>query len=107
VRISVKSKFSKSSESIWSDEIYHVTGVKGSTITLNDQLVKKANNLLKVNVAESSVNSIESNPINEVNKEARINRRVKKSGVDRNDDKSELVESVKSRVRNKKVVYDV
>ena len=45
------------------------------------------------------------NPIKESRKDARIDRVVKKSGVERNDDKSELVLAVKGRDRKKNQKY--
>jgi hypothetical protein len=104
VRIRTSGKFTKSSEPQWSDKVYRVTSVRGTTIDLDDDKTFKRTNLLKVPI---DAKDITTNVINEISKEARITRRVKKSGVERNDAQNEIIDVVKNRERKKKVIYDV
>ena len=47
------------------------------------------------------------NPVKKAHADSYIDRQVKKSGIDRNDEKSELVSAVKGRERKKTVKYDI
>ena len=59
VRIKIAGMFSKGSEPQYSDKVYTVETVRGSTIHLNDGEIKKRYNLLKVpRDTESSIKNI-------------------------------------------------
>ena len=119
MRLKIGGKFTKSSEPQWSDNIYKVTHINYNDITIDNGPVVRRNNLLIVPtsyvMAKNSNKEIKDdetlepyvNPIKHAQKEAYIDRNVKKSGVERNDDKSKLVEAVKGRERKKKVIHDV
>ena len=114
VRLKIGGKFTKSSEPQWSDNIYKVTNVNYNDITIDDGPIVRRNNLLVVpNTYVIAKNSNEEkiegyiNPIKKAQKDAYIDRTIKKSGVEKNDDKSELVDAVKGRERKKKVIHDV
>ena len=104
VRIRTKTIFSKQSDGNFSNEIYEVIDVYGNNVFLSDDKTYKRTNLLKVNKLDITDTD---NPITEVIKENKINRQIKKSGVDRNDDKSTLYETIKTRERKKKVKIDL
>ena len=120
VRLKVGGKFTKSSEPQWSDNVFKVTAINHNDITLDDGPVVRRNNLLVVPNSYMTQRKDEEpepqsepiskpyvNPIKEAQNDAYIDRQVKKSGIERNDDKSELVSAVKGRERKQKIIYDV
>jgi hypothetical protein len=75
VRIKVAGKFSKSSEPQYSDEVYTVESVKGSTIHLSNGEVKKRNNLLKVpKETQSSSKNVVTKALEKAKDKRRFNR---------------------------------
>ena len=60
--------------------------------------------LLVVNGVE---NNKESTKKEAVEKSHKISVKIKKDGIERNDDKSDLIEAVKGRERKQKVILDV
>ena len=115
VRLKIGGKFSKSSEPQWSDNIYRVTHINHNDITIDDGPVVRRNNLSIVpnsyvhpTIKEEESTPVEYiNPVKKAQNDSYIDRQVKKSGADRNDDKSELVAAVKGRERKQKVIHDV
>ena len=121
VRLKIGGKFTKSSEPQWSDNVFKVSHINFNDITLDDGPVVRRNNLLVVpdsyvhptiKIEEEEEEQIaktkkpKANAIVEARKDAYIDRQVKKSGIDRNDDTSELVSAVKGRDRKKKMIHD-
>ena len=95
--------FSKSDTPKYSSKIYDVIKVQRSNITLNDNKIYRSRNLLKVgkDVVEKQTPNIRATIKDKV-----VDRRVKKTGVDRNDDQRELITSVKRNDRKKKDYSD-
>ena len=60
--------------------------------------------LLVVNGVENNIESINKQA---VEKSHKISVKIKKDGIERNDEKSDLIEAVKGRDRKKKVIYDI
>ena len=77
VRIKIKGKFSKGSDAQWSDNVYEVKKVRGGNIELDDDEIKKRNNLLKVIAPISKTENV----ITEAKKEAYIQRRLRAEGL--------------------------
>ena len=131
VRLKIGGKFSKSSEPQWSDNIFQVTHINHNDITIDDGPVVRRNNLSIVpnSYVHPTIKEEEStttqgvalsfpghnasgvteyvNPVKKAHANSYIDRQVKKSGIDRNDEKSDLIEAVKGRDRKKKVIYDI
>jgi hypothetical protein len=80
VRVRINKLFRKGTEPRYSDEIYKVESILGKRIKLDNGKIKLESELLKVDKPEEAM--IQTNPIEKVNKENRVERRLKKSGVD-------------------------
>lgn len=83
VRIKISGQFTKSSEPQYSDEIYIVESVNGSTIHLNNNKSYKRYSLLKI--PKTTQQSDTKNIIRISNDIARSNRLNKREGVDRSN----------------------
>ena len=104
IRKRVAGMFSKSSDPQFSHDTYTVTKIKGQTVTLSDGSTKKRHDILIVPV---NTNNPANNILKETNKDNRIDRRVNKEGVERNNDIAPLVETVKTgRIRKQTQHYD-
>ena len=95
VRLKIGGKFSKSSEPQWSDNIYRVTHINHNDITIDDGPVVRRNNLSivpnsyvhpTIKEEESTATTEYINPVKKAQNDSYIDRQVKKSGVDRNDE---------------------
>ena len=82
VRILDKTLFTKGTEPKYSEEIYTVKAVQGKKVTLNNGVVKKRNMLLAVPPETKKSKNI----VKEVNKENRIDRRLKVAGIEVNNE---------------------
>ena len=116
VRLKIGGKFSKSSEPQWSNNIFRVTNINHSNITLDNGPVVRRNNLSvvpnsyvnpTVKIEEETTPTEYVNPVKKAQKDSYIERQIKKDGIERNDDVSELVSAVKGRDRKKTVKYDI
>ena len=86
VRVSIANYFKKGTEPRWTDEIYTVEGVKGMSITLNDDKVYKRNKLLKIpkdtiKITDTS-DTVKPNVIKQATKEKKREILHKQVGVD-------------------------
>ena len=79
VRIKLNKKFGKSSEPQYSDDVYIIDDIEGQTVVLDNGKIKKMNDLLIVPQKTESRKT--PNVIEEVNKKARIKRRLNKEGL--------------------------
>ena len=78
VRIRINKTFRKGTEPRYSNEIYIITDVQGQRITLNNGKTLLESELLKVNDDSPTLTN---NPIDNVNKANRTERRLLKAGV--------------------------
>ena len=81
VRVKIAGLFTKSSEPQYSDKVYIVESVKGSTIHLTNGDIKKRYNLLKVPQNTESI--VGSNVITQVSQKARAKKLNKKEGINK------------------------
>jgi hypothetical protein len=86
VRISIANFFKKGTEPRYSDEIYTVEGIKGMTITLNDDKTYKRDKLLRIpkdtiKITDSS-NKVKPNVIKQATKERKIEIFHKQEGIE-------------------------
>ena len=86
VRVSIANYFTKGSEPRWSDEIYKVEGVKGMSVTLNDDKVYKRDKLLvipknTIKITDSS-HTVKPNVIKQATKERKREIFHKQEGID-------------------------
>jgi hypothetical protein len=98
VRVKLDATFKKGTEPNYSDEVYTVRATHGKMVTLDNGEIKKRSSLLKVPI--DTVSSTK-NIIHQVNTTQRINRRLKKAGVD------EANVRTSTRERKKKTIVDV
>ena len=86
VRIKISGIFTKSSEPQFSDKVYKVNEINGKKITLDNDTVKKRENLLKV---PDNAKDLEYNVIKEVNKENKVKKFLKQESIDPKNDLKE------------------
>lgn len=79
VRIKITGLFKKGTDPTFSDEVYKVISAKGKTIELDDNKKYKRENLLLV---PKDTKKEFNNAVKQVNKESRINRKLKREGLD-------------------------
>ena len=91
VRINISTIFTKSSEPQFSDKVYKVTEVNGKKISLDNDTIKKRENLLKV---PDKAKDVEFNVIKEINKEKKKEKFLKQESI---DPTNELKESFRIR----------
>jgi len=108
VRVMKKKKLFTKQDTNYSDQVLTITKVNKNTVTIEtDDGVEYSNVkkkwLLVVGDVKNQIENVEKKAVEE---QHRVNVKIKKSGVERNDDKSELVEAVKTRERKKKVIHD-
>ena len=93
-----------------------MTHINHNDITIDNGPIVRRNNLSIVpnsyvnpTIKEESTATTSEyvNPVKKAHTDSYIDRQVKKSGIDRNDEKSELVSAVKGRERKKTVKYDI
>jgi hypothetical protein len=108
VRVKIDNIFKKSDTPNWTTEIYTVKKVKGTNITIEDKkgntAINKRDWLLKI--AKDTPEMSKPEVVNKIIKDKKIDRRLKKAEVDRNNDTSTIKESVKGRTDRKKKVYE-
>jgi hypothetical protein len=80
VRMRIGNQFTKSSEPQFSDKIYTVEDIEGSSIVLDNDKIKKRHDLL-LKVPNETITNENSNVIAQVKKKEKINRLIKQSGV--------------------------
>ena len=98
VRVKLDATFKKGTEPNYSDEVFVVRSSHGKMITLDNGEVKKRSSLLKVPKDTISSNI---NVIHQTNHTQRVNRRLKKAGVD------EANIRTLTRERKKRTIIDV
>ena len=79
VRIKINKTFGKSSEPQFSDDVYIIEDIEGQSVVLSNGKIKKMDNLLIV--PQNAESRKTPNVIEEVNKKARIKRRLNKEGI--------------------------
>lgn len=103
VRLKKHGKFKKSSETQWSDNFYTVTNIDANNITIDNGPIVRRNNLLVVYNYKPSTQDkkAHNNVIKEALEDAKIDRKLKHEGIEKNEDVSNLIDSIKSRSRKK------
>jgi hypothetical protein len=79
VRIKLKGKFRKGTDTRYTDEVYTVTKVRGNSITLDDDKVYKRSSLL---IVPPTTVSNEKNVIVRVQRQNKIERNIQQEGLD-------------------------
>jgi len=109
VRVMKKKKLFNKQDTNYSDQVLTITKVNKNTVTIEDDKGHEYSNvkkkwLLVIDGVENFVENIEKKA---VEKSHQISEKIKKIGIERNDDKSELVSAVKGRERKQKIIYNV
>jgi hypothetical protein len=114
VRVLKKKQIFGKQDTNYSDDVLKIIKVYKNTVSLVNMSGDKEeyNNVKKKWLLKISTPYIKIEEGTQGNKKAveenhRITQKVKKSGVERNDDQTELVSAVKGRVRKQKEIYDV
>ena len=109
VRVMKKKKLFTKQDTNYSDQVLTITKVNKNTVTIETDDGVEYSNVKKkwLQVVEDVENHIENVEKKAVEEKHRVDVKIKKSGVEKNDDKTELVEAIKGRERKKKVIHDV
>ena len=110
VRVLKKKSIFGKQETNYSDQVLKIIKVNKNTVSIADiETGEEYHNVKKkwLLVVNGVENNKESTNKEAVEKSHKISVKIKKDGIDRNDEKSDLIEAVKGRDRKKKVIHDV